>query len=249
MIDLLYHEPHFPLISFFISASSSLISMAKKSSCSSSSSQNPKQQHEKPSSSSKKQTSNNRKKIFTLNEELLILNCFFDFKSKTSQNTKTDYTSFYNSVKDLLSPNHTQDQLRKRIWKLKQKYMKMKKEENRKFPPRFYIDLEQEIIDISHKIWGQDNEENNENAAKNEELESVVVDKEEPTYTDIMDFSSLTKLLQEGMELIGESDRVELDGMCKELKVQESELALQRAQLIKDSTHVISKALQGLSSS
>jgi len=117
----------------------------------------------------------------------------------------TYYTPFYNSAKDLLSVKTTQGQLRKRIWKLKQKYENMKKEENQKFPPRFYNDLEQEIIYLSHKIWGQ--------------------------------------------ELIGESDRVELDEMWKELKVQEMELDLERARVIKDSIDVISKALQGSSSS
>ena len=55
----------------------------------------------------------------------------------------TYYTPFYNSAKDLLSVKTTQGQLRKRIWKLKQKYENMKKEENQKFPPRFYNDLEQ----------------------------------------------------------------------------------------------------------
>ena len=177
--------------------------MAKKSSCSSSSPQNPKQ--EKPSSFLKKQTSNSRKKTFTFDDEILILNCFLDFKSNLGQNVMTNYTTFYNSVKDLLSVKPTEGQLRKMIWKLKQKYENMKKEENQKFPPRFYNDLEQEIIYLSHKIWGQ--------------------------------------------ELIGESDRVELDGMWTELKVQEMELALECARLIKDSTDVISKALQGSSSS
>jgi hypothetical protein len=58
--------------------------------------------------------------------------------------------------------------------------------------------------------------------AKKEELESVVVvDKEESTNTDKMSFSSLREILQEGMELSGESDQVELDRMQKELKVQE----------------------------
>ena len=54
----------------------------------------------------------------------------------------TNYTTFYNSVKDLLSVKPTEGQLRKMIWKLKQKYENMKKEENQKFPPRFYNDLE-----------------------------------------------------------------------------------------------------------
>jgi len=115
--------------------------MAKKSSCSSSSSQNPKQ--EKPSSFLKKQTSNSRKKTFTFDDKILILNRFLDFKSNLGLNVMTHYTTFYNSVKDLLSVKPTQGQLRKRLRKLKQKYENMKKEENQKFPPRFYNDLEQ----------------------------------------------------------------------------------------------------------
>ena len=113
--------------SFFSSSSSSqnslfsfpkflfFLSKAKKSS--SSSSQNPKQQHEKHLSSS-----NTCKSIFTLNDEILILNRFLDFESQTGQNIMTDYTPFYNSFKELLSLKPTQKQLRKRIWKLKQKY-------------------------------------------------------------------------------------------------------------------------------
>ena len=85
----------------------------------------------RPSSSS-----NTRKSIFTLDDEILFLNRFLDYKSETGQNTMTDYTLFYNSFKELLSVKPTKKQLRKRIWKLKQKYEKMKKEENQKFPPR-----------------------------------------------------------------------------------------------------------------
>jgi len=99
----------------------------EKKSSSYSSSQNPKQ-HEKPSSSS-----NTHKSIFTLNNEILILNRFLDFKSETGQNTMTNYTLFYDSFKELLRVKHTQKQFRKRIWNLKQKYEKMKKEENQKF--------------------------------------------------------------------------------------------------------------------
>jgi len=70
-------------------------------------------------------------------------------------------------------------------------------------------------------IWGQGNEEKKENDAEKEELEfDVVVDKEESTNIDKMSFSILMEILQEGMELIGESDPVELDRMWKELKVQ-----------------------------
>jgi hypothetical protein len=100
---------------------------------------NPKQQHEKTFSSSKKQTYNSRKKIFTLNDEILILNRFLDFKSDTGQNTMTDYTPFYNSVKYFLSFKPTQNQLRQRIWKLKQKFENMKKNKTQKFPPRSSI--------------------------------------------------------------------------------------------------------------
>jgi len=45
----------------------------------------------------------------------------------------TNYTLFYDSFKELLRVKHTQKQFRKRIWNLKQKYEKMKKEENQKF--------------------------------------------------------------------------------------------------------------------
>lgn len=125
----------------------------------------------------------------------------------------------------------------------------MKKEENQKFPPRSYNVLEKKIFELSHMIWGQDNEEMKENDAKKEELESVVVvDKEESTNTDKIGFSSLREILHEGMGLIGESDRVELDRMWKELKVQEMELVLERAQIVKDPADTISKALQGSSS-
>jgi len=89
------------------------------------------QNNMRPSSSS-----NTRKSIFTLDDEILFLNRFLDYKSETGQNTMTDYTLFYNSFKELLSVKPTKKQLRKRIWKLKQKYEKMKKEENQKFPPR-----------------------------------------------------------------------------------------------------------------
>jgi len=147
-----------------------------------------------------------------------------------AQNAITDYTLFYNSFKELLSEKPTQKQLRKRIWKLKQKYEKLKKEENQKFPTRSYNVLEKKIFELSHMIWGQDNEEMKENDAKKEDLESVVVvDKEESTNTDKMSLSCLSEILQEGMELVGELDQVEMDRIWKELKVHEIELVLERA--------------------
>jgi hypothetical protein len=66
---------------------------------------------------------------------------------------------------ELLSVKPTQKQLRKRIWKLKQKYEKIKKEENKKFPHGSYNVFEKKIFDLSHMIWGQDNEEKKENDA------------------------------------------------------------------------------------
>jgi len=38
------------------------------------------------------------------------------------------------------------------IWKLKQKYENMKKEENQKFPPRSYNVFEKKIFELSHMI-------------------------------------------------------------------------------------------------
>jgi len=103
------------------------------------------QNNMRPSSSS-----NTRKSIFTLDDEILFLNRFLDYKSETGQNTMTDYTLFYNSFKELLSVKPTKKQLRKRIWKLKQKYEKMKKEENQKFPPRRI--WEENIWPFSHDL-------------------------------------------------------------------------------------------------
>jgi len=65
----------------------------------------------------------------------------------------TDYTPFYNSFKDLLSVKPTQKHIRQRIWNLKQKFEKMKKAENQKFPPRFCNPHEKKLFDLSHMIW------------------------------------------------------------------------------------------------
>ncbi|WJX63295.1 hypothetical protein P8452_48201 [Trifolium repens] len=54
-------------------------------------------------------------------------------------------------------------------------------------------------------------------------------------------------VLKWGMELIGESERLEFDRRWKKLKAQEAKLHLKRAELVEEQVDLILKGLQGSS--
>ncbi|XP_058745898.1 GLABROUS1 enhancer-binding protein-like 1 [Vicia villosa] len=201
-------------------------------------------------------TSKSRTRLFSANDEIVILKALSDYKSKTGHDPMKHFTGFYNSFNHSLSFQPTQKQFHKRVWKLKDKFVKNKKVLTFSISSPHQI----EVFELSLKVWGRDIAPKKlKKPSKPSKPQSVVVDsesakgrsKEEKVNICLREMFRFGEMgldvLKRGMDLVGESERLEFDRRWKKLRVQESRVFLQRAELVEKQLELIYKALQGSS--
>ncbi|OIV95492.1 hypothetical protein TanjilG_26755 [Lupinus angustifolius] len=187
-------------------------------------------------------------RFWSFDDELIILKGMHEFISENGTHPHKFINDFHNFIKKSLHVEASSTQLKEKVRKLKLKFLK--NSEN----PSFSNAHDSELFELSKKIWGNtegghsngtlekaESDETKEgkhvkivDVGKDEEIENDEKDSKTTLYLmEVFQLNGFDKdAKKEGIELLGESDRVELKVLWKEFQNAELELSVRRAELV-----------------
>lgn len=198
-------------------------------------------------------------------DELAILNGIIDYTAKKGKDPAADMNAFHDFIKSSIQFDFepTKDQLSNKIRRLKKKF-KTNATKGAKYNPT--KTQEQEAFDLSKRIWGDkppnggaEQPKSNGKAKSSsqkgtdlfpspeasKEVENMEVDRN-PGLSEIVALNKSfglaglpEHLLEQGLALLSESKRAELEEKWKKLNRAELELYAKRTQLIRDQAKLI----------
>ncbi|KAH7838428.1 hypothetical protein Vadar_026253 [Vaccinium darrowii] len=169
--------------------------------------------------------------LFTEGDDIVILEGMIEYHSKTGLEPRSNIKGFLEFVNKSLSfAGATPTQLYEKVRRLQEKYEKNARGENRRV---FVKPHEEKVFELSKKIW-----ENNDGG---NEL-GVGLRKEGQKRLRV-DMGSV-QIVKDGLEVISESKKVELEGKWKQLMVDEIEHYLKKVDLIGEQTMLVLEAMK-----
>ncbi|KAF1891850.1 hypothetical protein Lal_00016880 [Lupinus albus] len=199
-------------------------------------------------------------RLWSFDDEVTILKGVHDFISENGSDPYKSIDDFHNFIKKSLHVQASITQLKDKIRKLRQKF------EKKSESPSFTDPHDSEIFELSKKIWGNaeagylngalkktvsDENKERENVKvvdleKDAEIENDEEENETTSYLmKVFQLYGLDKdVIKKGIKLLGDSKRMELKKLWKEVQSAESELHVRRVELVAKHSRFIFEAFQ-----
>ncbi|EXB31415.1 hypothetical protein L484_014842 [Morus notabilis] len=198
-------------------------------------------------------------RLWSEDDEIAILKGMIDYAAKTGADAAVaDMNAFYDFIKKSLHIDATKTQLSDKVRRLKKKYVNNLKKKYNPTKPH-----ELEAFQLSKKIWGSREPKSNGTAKSNQkgkselllspaapaEIETTAIDRKAGPSASLSELIRFDKSLPEhvvkqGLDLISESKKAELEAKWRMLHIAEFELFVKKSQLISEQSKLILEAIK-----
>lgn len=198
-------------------------------------------------------------RLWSEDDEIAILKGMIDYAAKTGGDPAVaDMNAFYDFIKKSLHIDATKTQLSDKVRRLKKKYGNNLKKKYNPTKPH-----ELEAFQLSKKIWGSGEPKSNGTAKSNQkgkselllspaapaEIEIAAIDRKAGPSASLSELIRFDKSLPEhvvkqGLDLISESKKAELEAKWRMLHIAEFELFVKKSQLISEQSKLILEAIK-----
>lgn len=200
-------------------------------------------------------------RLWSEDDELVILKGIRDFVAKKGIDSFNNMNAFHDFVKGSLHVDASTSQLQDKVRRLKKKFLNNVSKEKDGKNRIFSKPHDQKSYDASKKIWASDgkllgldsSKVNKGSARKNSAQPNARLHVEQSGSTRYIQFGSSVgvgdtaveyQILNDGLEYIERSKRVELEEKWKTLRVEEYQLYLKKVELMEEMTTLVLEAIK-----